>query len=61
MESAGMAQLGIDAAAGDSIWSGASREGLDEFLAWQADPRAFSATHLRFVLAGVPPDGTESG
>jgi hypothetical protein len=60
MDSAGMAQLGIDAAAGDSIWSDASRAGLDEFLAWQADPHAFSATHLRLVLDRVPTDSAES-
>jgi hypothetical protein len=61
MDSTRMAQIGIDAAAGDSIWSGASRAGLDEFLAWQADPDAFSATQLRFVLDRVPTDGTLSG
>ena len=36
----GMARFGIDAAAGDSIWSDACREGLDEFFAWQADPES---------------------
>jgi hypothetical protein len=59
MDSAGMAQLGIDAAAGDSIWSDASREGLDEFLAWHADPHAFSARHLRWVLDRVQAEGTD--
>jgi hypothetical protein len=59
MDSAGMAQLGIDAAAGDSRWSDAAREGLDEFLAWQSDPHAFSGTHLRSVLDRVPADGAE--
>jgi hypothetical protein len=61
MDSSGMARLGIDAAAGDSIWSDASREGLGEFLAWQADPQAFLATHLRLVLDRAPTDGAESG
>ena len=56
-----MAQLGIDAAAGDSVWSDASREGLEEFLVWQADPHTFAATHLRIVLDRVPVDGAESG
>jgi hypothetical protein len=60
-DSAGMARLGIDAAAGDSVWSDASREGLEEFLVWQADPRAFSATHLRLVLDRVPADSADSG
>jgi hypothetical protein len=61
MDSARMAQLGIDAAAGDSIWSDASREGLEEFLEWLGDPQAFSATHLRSVLDRVPADGNETG
>jgi hypothetical protein len=56
MDSARMAELGIDAAAGDSTWSDASREGLDEFFAWQADPVAFSGTRLRAVLDHVPAD-----
>jgi hypothetical protein len=60
MDSARMAQFGIDAAAGDSIWSDASREGLEEFLEWHADPHAFSARHLRVVLDRVPADGTET-
>jgi hypothetical protein len=56
-DSARMTQLGIDAAAGDSCWSDASREGLEEFLAWQADPQAFSVSHLRLALDRVPADG----
>jgi hypothetical protein len=56
MESARMAQLGIDAVAGDSRWSDASRDGADEFLAWQADPQAFSPSHLRLALDRVPVD-----
>jgi hypothetical protein len=60
MDSARMAELGIDAAAGDSSWSDAAREGLDEFLTWQADPQAFSAAHLRLALDRVPADGAES-
>jgi hypothetical protein len=61
MESARMAQLGIEAAAGDSSWSDASRDGVDEFNAWKANPQAFSATHLRIALDRVPPEsaGTE--
>jgi hypothetical protein len=56
-DSMAMARLGIDAAAGESVWSQASQEGLDEFLAWQADPDAFSAARLRAVLDHVPADG----
>ena len=55
-----MARLGIDAAAGDSVWSNASREGFEEFLVWQVDPRAFAATHLRLVLDRVPADSADS-
>jgi hypothetical protein len=61
MDSAGMARLGIDAAAGDSVWSDASREGLEEFLDWQADQSAFSATRLRLVLDRVPADRADTG
>jgi hypothetical protein len=56
MDSVRMAQLGIDAAAGDSTWSDASGQGLDEFLAWQADPASFLAARLRLVLDHVPAD-----
>ena len=56
-----MTQLGIDAAAGDSCWSDASRDGLKEFVAWQANPQAFSVSHLRLALDRVLADGTEAG
>ncbi len=59
MDSARLAQIGIDAATGDSIWSEASREGLDEFLAWQADPAAFLSGRLRKVLDDVPADDAD--
>ena len=61
IDSARMAQIGIDAAAGDSIWSDASREGLEEFLVWQTDPHAFAAKQLRLVLDRVPADDSDSG
>jgi len=54
MDSIRMAQLGIDAAAGDSAWSYASQEGLDEFFDWQADPAAFKPSRLRGVLDRAP-------
>jgi hypothetical protein len=60
-DSARMTGVGIDAAAGDSCWSDASREGLEEFLAWQADPQAFSVSRLRLALDRVPADGSETG
>ena len=49
-----MAQFGIDAAAGDSHWSYAAEEGLEEFLAWQADPAGFTSGRLRSVLDRAP-------
>ncbi len=54
MDSVRMAQFGIDAAAGDSTWSDASRQGLDEFLAWESGPETFAPTRLRVVLDHVP-------
>jgi hypothetical protein len=53
-----MVQLGIDAAAGDSIWSEASSEGLEEFFAWQDNPDTFSASRLRAVLDRVPAENS---
>ncbi|MFI5459770.1 MAG: Imm48 family immunity protein [Isosphaerales bacterium] len=58
MDSIRMAQLGIDAAAGDSTWSYASHEGLDEFFDWQADPAAFQPSRLRLVLDRAPAKST---
>ncbi len=54
MESYRMAQFGIDAAAGDSPWSYAAEAGLEEFLAWQADPAGFRSGRLRSVLDRAP-------
>ena len=56
MDSIRMAAYGIDATAGDSPWSYAALEGLDEFFAWQADPDSFSVTRLRAVLDRAPAD-----
>jgi hypothetical protein len=50
MDGLRMAEFGIDATAGESQWSFAAQEGLDEFFAWRADPEAFRATRLRLVL-----------
>lgn len=57
MDSIRMAGYGIDATAGESPWSYAAHEGLDEFFAWQADTGSFAVTHLRPVLDRVPADG----
>jgi hypothetical protein len=56
MDSIRMAGYGIDATAGDSPWSYAAHEGLDEFFAWQNDPDSFSVTRLRPVLDRAPAD-----
>ena len=57
MDSIRMAQLGINAVAGNTPWSYAAHQGLDEFFAWQAAPEAFSARRLRLVLDRVPHAG----
>jgi hypothetical protein len=54
MDSIRMAQFGIDAAAGDSTWSDAAQQGMDEFFAWQTDPPGFAPTRLRGVLDRAP-------
>ncbi len=54
-----MAGQAIDAAAGDSPWSPAVQAGLDEFFAWQADPKHFTASRFRPVLDQVPADEPE--
>jgi hypothetical protein len=54
MEASHMAQFGIDAAAGDPPWSYAAEEGLEEFLAWHADPAGFRINRLRSVLDRAP-------
>jgi hypothetical protein len=54
MEASRMAQFGIDAAAGDSPWSYAAEEGLEEFFAWRADPAGFRISRLRSVLDRAP-------
>ena len=56
MDSIRMAGYGIEATAGDSPWSYAAHEGLDEFFAWKADPTTFAATRLRPVLVRAPAD-----
>jgi hypothetical protein len=56
MDSIRMAGYGIDATAGDSPWSYAAHEGLDEFFAWQANPDSFTVTRLRPVLDRAPAD-----
>ena len=60
MDSIRMAGYGIDATAGDSPWSYAAHEGLDEFFAWQADPESFSVTRLRPVLDRAPADEVQA-
>jgi hypothetical protein len=60
MDSIRMAGYGIDATAGDSPWSYAAHEGLDEFFAWQADPGSFSVTRLRPVLDRAPAEAADS-
>jgi hypothetical protein len=57
MDSIRMAQLGIDAAAGESAWSDAAEQGMDEFFDWQADPGAFKSARLRGVLDRAPAEG----
>jgi len=54
MDSIRMVQFAIDAAAGDSAWSYASQEGLDEFFDWESDPAGFAPTRLRGVLDRAP-------
>ena len=56
MDSIRMAGYGIEATAGDSPWSYAAHEGLDEFFTWKADPAAFTVTRLRPVLDRAPAD-----
>ena len=60
MDSIRMAGYGIDATAGDSPWSYAAHEGLDEFFAWRSDPDSFSVTRLRPVLDRVPADSGDA-
>jgi hypothetical protein len=57
MDSIRMAQHGIDAAAGESAWSDAAEQGMDEFFDWQADPIAFKPSRLRLVLDRAPAEG----
>ncbi len=59
MDSIRMAGYGIEATAGDSPWSYAAHEGLDEFFAWKADPDGFSVTRLRSVLDRAPADSDQ--
>ena len=47
MDSIRMAGYGIEATAGESPWSYAVHEGLDEFFAWKANPEEFTSTRLR--------------
>jgi len=54
MDSIRLAQFGIDAAAGDSAWSDAAQQGVDEFFAWESDPADFTPTRLRGVLDRAP-------
>jgi hypothetical protein len=54
MDSARMAQHGIDATADDSAYSYAAHAGMDEFFAWQGDPAGFEVTGLRSVLDRAP-------
>ena len=54
IDSARMAQYGIDASAGDSDYSYAAHEGMDEFFDWLADAAAFNVTRLRSVLDRAP-------
>jgi len=61
MDSIRMAQFGIDAAVGESAWSYASHEGLDEFFEWQADPAAFKPSRLRLVLDRAPSITAQTG
>jgi hypothetical protein len=56
MDSIRMAGYGIDATAGESPWSYAVHEGLDEFFAWKDDPESFAVTRLRSVLDRAPAD-----
>ena len=56
MDSIRMAGYGIDATAGDSPWSYAAHEGLDEFFDWLSNPDSFSVTRLRPVLDRAPAD-----
>lgn len=54
-ESASFAQFGINATARDSPWAPAAHAGMDEFLAWKADPSGFKPTKLRGILDHAPP------
>jgi hypothetical protein len=56
MDAIRMAGYGIDATAGDSPWSYAAHEGLDEFFAWKADSDRYTVTRLRSVLDRAPAD-----
>ena len=59
MDSIRMAGYGIEATAGDSPWSYAAHEGLDEFFDWKANPETFTVTRLRSVLDRAPPDSDQ--
>ena len=59
MDSIRMAGYGIEATAGDSPWSYAALEGLDEFFDWKSNPAAFTVTRLRSVLNRAPADVDE--